>query len=121
MNYIYIILACLIASFGVYFQATINQLERENVELSTSLQKTIQANETYKVTMEQIQKDYVKGLETLADLSQKKEKEIRYVTTVKERIIHDQNSTCIDAVNAVFARLHSQRNADNNASTNAKD
>lgn len=116
MNYIYISLACLIALVGVYVNNTINNLEKDNEKLSTSLSHAISANESYKLTMEQVQNDYIKGLETLAKLKNEKQKEIRYVTTVKEKIIHDNNSTCIDAINAIYARLQGQRNADNNAS-----
>lgn len=116
MNYIYIIFGLLIAFVGVYVNNTINNLEKDNEKLSTSLNIAINANESYKATIEQIQTDYIKGLEVLSAIKNEKEKEVRYVTTIKEKIIRDNNSTCIDAINAIYARLHEQRNTDNNAS-----
>ncbi|WP_163225929.1 hypothetical protein [Campylobacter fetus] len=121
MNYIYIILACFIAGFMYYVQATINQLDHDNTELRTSLSHATQANESYRVTLEQIQNDYAKGLEVLSDMRKEKQKEVRYVTQIKEKIIHDNNSTCIDAINAIYARLHEQRDSNKQAIRNAKD
>lgn len=116
MNYIYIFLAALIAFVGVYVNNTINNLEEENQELNINLSLVKQANNAYRDSLDDIRQDYIKGLETLSSLKNEKEKEVRYVTTVKEKIIHDNNSTCIDAINAIYARLHEQRNADINAS-----
>ncbi|RAZ49213.1 hypothetical protein [Campylobacter hyointestinalis] len=116
MNYIYIFLAFLIAFVGVYANNLINRLEKDNEKLTTSLNMAINANESYKATTEQMQQDYIKGLETLSAIKNEKEKEVRYVTTIKEKIIRDNNSTCIDAINAIYARLHETRDTDNNAS-----
>ncbi|ANE34349.1 hypothetical protein CHL_1002 [Campylobacter hyointestinalis subsp. lawsonii CCUG 27631] len=116
MNYIYIFLAFLIAFVGVYANNLINRLEKDNEKLNTSLNMAINANNSYKATIEQMQQDYIKGLETLSAIKNEKEKEVRYVTTIKEKIIRDNNSTCIDAINSIYARLHEQRDTDNNAS-----
>lgn len=116
MNYIYMIIACIIAFVGVYANNLINRLEKDNEKLNTSLNMAINANESYKATVGQMQQDYIKGLEVLSAIKNEKEKEVRYVTTIKEKIIRDNNSTCIDAINAIYARLHEQRNTDNNAS-----
>uniref|UniRef100_UPI001EE3BE25 hypothetical protein n=1 Tax=Campylobacter fetus TaxID=196 RepID=UPI001EE3BE25 len=109
-----------IAGFMYYVQATINQLDHDNTELRTSLSHATQANESYRVTLEQIQNDYAKGLEVLSDMRKEKQKEVRYVTQIKEKIIHDNNSTCIDAINAIYARLHEQNYSANKTSATSK-
>lgn len=116
MNYIYALLGLLIAFYIYATQKAINTLSVENENLSTKLSLVKQANNAYKDSLDEIRQDYIKGLETLSRLKNEKEKEVRYVTTIKEKIIRDNNSTCIDAINAIYARLHEQRNADNNAS-----
>lgn len=116
MNYIYIILGLLIAFYVYATQKAINTLNIENENLSTNLSLVKQANNAYRDNIEELRQDYIKGLETLSAIKNEKEKEVRYVTTIKEKIIRDNNSTCIDAINAIYARLHEQRNTDNNAS-----
>lgn len=116
MNYIYIILGLLIAFYVYATQKAINTLNIENENLSTNLSLAKQANNAYRDNIEELRQDYIKGLETLSAIKNEKEKEVRYVTTIKEKIIRDNNSTCIDAINAIYARLHEQRNIDINAS-----
>ncbi|EAH8300447.1 hypothetical protein ACLH6Q_000695 [Campylobacter fetus] len=120
MNYIYIILAVIAAAFLVYFNTAINNLKLENASLTSSLNSAVYANQDYKKTIESLSSDYQKRLEVLANLKQEKQKEIRYVTQVKERIIKDNNSTCIDAINAIYARLHEQRDSNKQAIRDAK-
>lgn len=116
MNYIYAAVGLLIAFYIYGTQKVINDLTLENENLSTNLSLVKQANNAYRDNIEELKQDYIKGLETLSAIKNEKAKEVRYVTTVKEKIIHDNNSTCIDAINAIYARLHEQRNADINAS-----
>ncbi|WP_188347247.1 hypothetical protein, partial [Campylobacter fetus] len=78
---------------------------------TSSLNSAVYANHSYEKTIESLSSDYQKGLEVLANLKQEKQKEVRYVTQIKEKIIHDTNSTCIDAINAIYARLHEQRDS----------
>lgn len=116
MNYIYAAVGLLIALYIYGTQKAINDLTLENENLNANLSLIKEANNAYKDSLDELRQDYIKGLETLSSLKNEKEKEVRYVTTIKEKIIRDNNSTCIDAINAIYARLHEQRNTDNNAS-----
>ncbi|EAK0835612.1 TPA: hypothetical protein RPW15_000726 [Campylobacter fetus subsp. venerealis] len=120
MNYIYTILGVLTVALLIYFNSVISKLELENTSLKSSLNTATLSNESYEKTLEILSSDYQKGLEVLANLKQEKQKEIRYVTQVKERIIKDNNSTCIDAINAIYARLHEQRDSNKQAIRDAK-
>lgn len=115
MNYIYAAVGLLIALYIYGTQKVINDLTLENENLNQKTTMYLQANNAYKDSLDELRRDYIKGLETLSAIKNEKEKEVRYVTTIKEKIIRDNNSTCIDAINAIYARLHEQRNADNNA------
>ncbi|MCR8697142.1 MULTISPECIES: hypothetical protein [Campylobacter] len=112
MSYIYIILVSIMVAFSGYGIYQINKLEKENVEVRANLNTALHANSGYKATLEQIQFDYENGLKALSELKQEKTKEVRYV----KEITRDKNSSCIDSINAIYARLLHQRNADNNAS-----
>lgn len=116
MNYIYILFGVLIAFYIYGTQKIISDLRLNNENLSTNLSLAKQANNAYKDSLEELRQDYIKGLETLSAIKNEKEKEVRYVTTIKEKIIRDNNSTCIDAINAIYGRLRETRDADNNAS-----
>lgn len=112
MGYIYIILATIIVALSGYGYYQIDKLEKENAEARANLSTALNANSNYKATLEQIQNDYENGLKALSELKQERIKEIRYVKEVTK----DKNSSCMDSINAIYARLHEQRNADNNAS-----
>lgn len=75
----------------------------------------IEANNRWESEVSKLNSEFAKGLETLSELKQERQKEIKYVTKVKESITHNNDSSCIDAVNSVYARLLEQRN-DNNSS-----
>ncbi|OCR85008.1 hypothetical protein CFT13S00388_09540 [Campylobacter fetus subsp. testudinum] len=121
MNYIYTILLLGAGASLVYFNIQLNRLELENTSLNRSLNTAIYANEEYEKMIQTLSDDYAKGLEVLSNARQEKQKEVRYVTQIKERIIHDNNSTCIDAINAIYARMHQQRDSNKQAIRNAKD
>ncbi|MDL0105223.1 hypothetical protein [Campylobacter vicugnae] len=74
----------------------------------------IEANNRWESEVSKLNSEFAKGLQTLSELKQERQKEIKYVTKVKESIIHNNDSSCIDAVNSVYARLLEQRN-DNNS------
>lgn len=74
----------------------------------------IEANNRWESEVSKLNSEFAKGLETLSELKQERQKEIKYVTKVKESIIQNNNSSCIDAVNSIYARLLKQRN-DNNS------
>lgn len=116
MNYIYAAVGLLIALYIYGTQKVINDLTLKNENLNANLSLVKEANNAYKDSLDEIRRDYIKGLETLSAIKNEKEKEVRYVTTIKEKIIRDNNSTCIDAINAIYARLRETRDIDNNAS-----
>ncbi|WP_162165524.1 hypothetical protein [Campylobacter fetus] len=120
MNYIYTILGVFTVALLIYFNSVISKLEQENTSLKSSLYASTLANESYEKTLETLSSDYQKGLEVLANMRQEKQKEVRYVTQIKERIVRDNNSTCIDAINAVYARLHEQNYSANKTSATSK-
>ena len=112
MGYIYIILVSIMIAFSSYGMYSINKLEKQNAQIRANLNSAVSANNGYKATLEQIQFDYENGLRALSELKQEKIKEVSYV----KEIIKDNNSSCIDNINAIYARLLQQRSSDNNAS-----
>lgn len=89
-------------------------LQDELKEQHTLNKIAIEANNRWESEVSKLNSEFAKGLQTLSELKQERQKEIKYVTKVKESIIHNNDSSCIDAVNSVYARLLEQRN-DNNS------
>ena len=89
-------------------------LQDELKEQHSINKMAINANERWEAEISKLNSEFAKGLETLSELKQERQKEIKYVTKVKDSILQNNNSSCIDAVNSVYARLFEQRN-DNNS------
>lgn len=89
-------------------------LQDELKEQHTLNKIAIEANNRWESEVSKLNSEFAKGLQTLSELKQERQKEVKYVTKVKESIIHNNDSSCIDAVNSVYARLLEQRN-DNNS------
>lgn len=121
MNYINLIATALVLGLLAYFYNANLSLKKEVQELNNIQRQILTANNNFKTSIENLNSSYKKELAILAELKGKKDKEIHYVTTIKERIIKDNNSTCIDAINSIYARLFEQtRNLDSSANKQSK-
>lgn len=80
-----------------------------NLSLREELGETKTALATANSNLNEIAAQFEVGLKTLNDIKTKKEKEYHYVTTRQTQIIRENNATCLDAINDIFARLREQR------------
>lgn len=97
---------CGVIAVGVFFYIQI--LRSQNEALKANEAQLIAANESYELALNEMAQNYNDDLDALKKLSKKRSKEIVYVDRVKTRIIRDDNTSCADAINAVFRRLHEQ-------------
>ena len=117
MNYLYIAIVTILAFYTYSSQRTIKTLRENNLDLQHKVSLTTASIKEYETSLANLKEQYIKGLETLSSLKNEKEKEVHYVTRVKEKIINgDTNSSCISAINAIYERLYNQRSDDNKTS-----
>lgn len=120
MGYFYIIIAILASGYIAYSSYKISSLKSENEMLNNAVNVSLKANKELEITLQESEIDYKRKLELLANQKDKNERERVYVEKIKYKIIRDNNSTCLGAINDVFSRLQQQTRDNNNTKTKGK-
>lgn len=100
-----------VGTLGVIFWSMNSQLERMQeslVKANTDLNTVVSLNKQYENALVNLTKEINGTMSTLSELKTKKEVEHHYVKEVQQKIIVENNTTCVDAVNAIFERLFKQ-------------
>lgn len=121
MGYIYIIIAVLVSGYIAYSSYKISNLESENQSLNNAIQVSLRANKELEIALNESQIEHQRKLEFLAKAKSENEKERVYVEKIKYKIIKDNNSTCLGAINDVFSRLQQQTRDNNHREANSKE
>lgn len=93
-----------------------DNLKAELGQTKSSLNKVIANNGALSKELNSTRELYQKQAQALIEAQNKRTKEVRYVTRYKDRIVKDNNATCIDTLNNVVKRL--RHDGGNYADTN---
>ena len=100
-----------VGTLGAIFWSMNSQLERMQdslVKANTDLNTVVSLNKQYENALVNLTKEINGTMSTLSELKTKREVEHHYVREVQQKIIVENNTTCVDAVNAIFERLFKQ-------------
>ena len=92
---------------GILFyllSATKTELKNER-ELSTARAIAI---ESYEASIKSANEELEKSAKALKSLNAKNKRDKDEINKIKNQLISEQNSSCLDAINAIYHRLHQQ-------------
>lgn len=107
---IYLYLFVFVGAMGIYgyMSYKISSLESENESLSSAIEVSLRANKELEIALNETEIEHKKNIELIAGSKEKNDKERVYVEKIKYKIIKDNNSSCVGAINDVFYRLQEQ-------------
>lgn len=105
MNWSIFVIGAIGVAYVWLTQSAMSHLESDNRRLSDDLNTAIGVNKAFEQSLEVLNANYDAGLKALDTLKREKQKEVHYVTTIKEKIKEGQNATCMDAINAIYQRM----------------
>ena len=100
---------------GILFyllSATKAELKNER-ELSTARAIAI---ESYEASIKSANEELEKSVGALKTLNAKNKRDKDEINKIKNQLISEQNSSCLDAINAIYYRLHQQARDKNSTS-----
>ena len=92
--------------------ATKTELKNER-ELSTARAIAI---ESYEESIKSANEELEKSAKALKTLNARNRKDKDEINKIKNQLISEQNSSCLDAINAIYYRLHQQARDKNSTS-----
>ena len=96
--------------------ATKTELKNER-ELSTARAIAI---ESYEESIKSANEELEKSAKALKNLNARNRKDKDEINKIKNQLISDHNSTCLDAINGIYHRLHQQARDKNITSNQPK-
>ena len=106
------ICAVIIGILLYLLSATKAELKNER-ELSTAL--TI-ATQSYEESIKSANEELEKSAKALKTLNARNRKDKDEINKIKNQLISEHNSTCLDAINGIYHRLHQQARDKNSTS-----
>ena len=106
------ICAVIIGILFYLLSATKAELKNER-ELSTARAIAI---ESYEASIKSANEELEKSAKALKSLNAKNKRDKDEINKIKNQLISEQNSSCLDAINAIYHRLHQQARDKNSTS-----
>ena len=110
------ICAVIIGILFYLLSATKTELKNER-ELSTARAIAI---ESYEANIKSANEELEKSAKALKSLNAKNKRDKDEINKIKNQLISEQNSSCLDAINAIYHRLHQQARDKNSTGNQSK-